>query len=111
MLLSNFHSPKQPTCLSRFPTVDEVYIPVNSYQRDEQRHPTCQETGTVQDTFFTNKEKMKESIQRVNVDFTVEMLAELDTIAGELNVSRQALIKTYLRQILDQHYLAKNTVK
>jgi predicted DNA-binding protein YlxM (UPF0122 family) len=32
----------------------------------------------------------------------------LDKIAEELNVSRQAVIKTYLRQAMDQHYLAKS---
>jgi hypothetical protein len=60
---------------------------------------------------FTNTGKIKYPVQRVNVDFTVEMLTELDTAASELNISRQALIKTYLRQALDQHYLAKNNVK
>jgi hypothetical protein len=34
------------------------------------------------------------------------MLAELDKAAQDLNVSRQAVIKTLLRQALDQHYLA-----
>ena len=53
---------------------------------------------------------MKYPVQRVNVDFTVEMLAEFDKVTSELNISRQALIKTYLRQALDQHYLAKNKV-
>ena len=52
---------------------------------------------------FTNKGKIKYPVQRVNVDFTVDMLAELDKVASELNISRQALIKTYLRQSLDQH--------
>ena len=61
--------------------------------------------------FFTNKGRIKYPVQRVNVDFTVEMLAELDKAASELNISRQALIKTYLRHALDQHYLAKNKVK
>ena len=59
---------------------------------------------------FTNKGKMKYPTQRVNVDFTLKMLSELDTIASELNTSRQAVIKTYLRQAMDQHYLAKNKV-
>lgn len=58
--------------------------------------------------YFTNKGKMKYPTQRVNVDFTVEMLGELDAIASELNISRQAVIKTYLRQAMDQHYLAKS---
>ena len=58
--------------------------------------------------FFTNSGKMKYPIQRVNVDLTVDMLKELDSIASELNISRQAVIKAYLRQALDQHYLAKS---
>jgi len=43
----------------------------------------------------------------VNVDFVVDMLKELDAIARELNVSRQAVIKLYLRQSLNLHYLAR----
>ena len=58
--------------------------------------------------YFTRKGKMKYPTQRVNVDFTVEMLKELDEMAGELNISRQAVIKSYLRQALDQHNLAKS---
>ncbi|MGA2905871.1 MAG: hypothetical protein ABSD98_18755 [Candidatus Korobacteraceae bacterium] len=50
---------------------------------------------------------MMSPIQRVNVDFTVPMLSELDA-AKELNISRQALIKTLLRQALDRRYLARN---
>jgi hypothetical protein len=57
--------------------------------------------------FFTNSGRMMEPIQRVNVDFTAAMLKELDHAAGELNVSRQAVIKTLVRQGLDRHYLAK----
>ena len=46
-------------------------------------------------------------IQRVNVDVTAGMLEELDRAAESLNVSRQAVIKTLVRQALDQHYLAQ----
>ena len=46
------------------------------------------------------------AIQRVNVDFASPMLDELDNAAKELNISRQAVIKTLIRQVLDQHYLA-----
>jgi len=60
--------------------------------------------------YFTNQGKMKPPIQRVNVDFTGEMISELDAIALELNISRQAVIKMYLRQALDQHYLATKKV-
>jgi len=35
------------------------------------------------------------------------MLEELDRAAKELNISRQAVIKTLIRQALDQHYLAR----
>ena len=54
--------------------------------------------------FFTNSGRMVLPVQRVNVDFTAPMLEELDRQAQELNVSRQAVIKTLLRQGLDQHY-------
>jgi len=57
--------------------------------------------------FFTNKGEMKAAIQRVNVDFTVDMLKELDGLARELNISWQAVIKSYLRQAIDRHYLAR----
>jgi hypothetical protein len=56
--------------------------------------------------FFTNTGRMMAPIQRVNVDFASAMLEELDNAAKELNISRQAVIKTLIRQALDQHYLA-----
>ena len=61
--------------------------------------------------FFTNKGEMRSPIQRVNVDFTLDMLKELDTVAKYLNISRQAVIKTYLRQALDQHYLSQKAAQ
>ena len=57
--------------------------------------------------YFSNKGRIKYPVKRVNVDFNVNMLRELDEIANELNISRQALIKTYLRQALDNHYLSQ----
>jgi hypothetical protein len=60
-------------------------------------------------SFFTNRGRMMAPIRRVNVDFAAPMLAELDSAAQELNVSRQAVIKTMLRQALDQRYLAAST--
>jgi len=62
--------------------------------------------------FFTNKGKMMPPIlpiQRVNVDFTLPMLQELDRQALELNISRQAVIKTLLRQALDQQLAARRS--
>ena len=61
--------------------------------------------------FFTNRGKMMRPIQRVNVDFTASMLRELDQAAAELNVSRQAVIKTFVRQALDQRHLAQGARK
>jgi hypothetical protein len=57
--------------------------------------------------FFTNKGRMMPPVQRVNVDFAQDMLQELDIAARELNVSRQAVIKIFVRQALNQHYLAQ----
>ena len=57
--------------------------------------------------FFTNSGEMRKPIQRVNVDFTASMLEELESAAKELNVSRQAVIKIFVRQALNQHYMAQ----
>ena len=65
------------------------------------------EQGKDVSRYFTNRGKMRQPIQRVNVDFTAEMLQELDRAAAELNVSRQAVIKTFIRQALDQQHLAR----
>jgi len=58
-------------------------------------------------SFFTNTGKMMPPIQRVNVDFALPMLQELDERARQLNISRQAVIKTLLRLALDQQHLAR----
>lgn len=52
--------------------------------------------------FFTNQFTAVRPVRRVNVDLTQGMLRELDERAARLNVSRQAVIKTLLRQALDQ---------
>jgi len=46
-------------------------------------------------------------IQRVNVDFSAPMLEELDRTAEQMNISRQAVIKSLIRHALDQQYLAR----
>ena len=69
------------------------------------------ERGEDVSRFFTNTGSMMGPIQRVNVDFTSPMLQELDTAAKELNISRQALFKTLVRQALDQRYLATSARK
>jgi hypothetical protein len=75
--------------------------------------PTADEIADMADSgrdiseFFTNQGTMKQPLTRVNVDFTPDMLQELDKLAAELCVSRQSAIKSCLRQALDQHLLAK----
>ena len=51
---------------------------------------------------------MMPPIQRVNVDFSREMLTELDEAARRLNISRQAVIKTLVRESLDRRYIAES---
>ena len=59
--------------------------------------------------FFTNTGSMMGPIQRVNVDLASGMLEELDRAAKELNISRQAVIMTLIRQALDQQYVARSS--
>jgi hypothetical protein len=54
---------------------------------------------------------LTDQIQRVNVDFGITTLQELDVISIELNVSRQAVIKLFVQRELDQHFLAKKARK
>ena len=58
--------------------------------------------------YFTKGRMMQplKEIQRVNVDFTAQMLGELDQLAAELNISRQAVIKSLLMFALNQQRLA-----
>jgi len=56
--------------------------------------------------YFAGKGRMmpplpRPDVQRVNVDFSVEMLRELDAEARRLNVSRQAVIKTMVSRGLE----------
>jgi hypothetical protein len=52
--------------------------------------------------YFTNKFTVVRPVRRINVDLTQGMLRELDARAARLNISRQAVIKTLLRQALDE---------
>jgi hypothetical protein len=85
--------------------------------RESQKSPSAESIAQMADRgedvsrFFTNRGRMMRPIQRVNVDFTASMLQELDQAAAELNVSRQAVIKAFVRQALDQHHLAQGARK
>ena len=54
--------------------------------------------------YFTKGQMMPplKEIQRVNVDFTAQMLKQLDQMAQDLNISRQAVIKSLLMFALNQ---------
>ncbi len=57
---------------------------------------------------FTNQfTVVRPAVQRVNVDFTAPMLKELDHEAESLNISRQAIIKTMLREALDRRHVTR----
>ncbi|HEY7336387.1 MAG TPA: ribbon-helix-helix protein, CopG family [Bryobacteraceae bacterium] len=81
--------------------------------RKPARPPTAEAIARLADQgkditrFFKGRGRMVQPIQRVNVDLTATMLEELDRAAEGLNVSRQAVIKTLVREALDRHYLAQ----
>jgi hypothetical protein len=85
--------------------------------RESKKAPSAESIAKMADRgedvsrYFKNRGRMMHPIQRVNVDFTASMLQELDQAAAELNVSRQAVIKVFVRQALDQHHLAQGARK
>jgi hypothetical protein len=71
--------------------------------------PGRKRPGAIASMAETGRNGKTPNIQRVNVDLSASMLVELDLAARELNISRQAVMKTLMRQALDQHYLAQIT--
>lgn len=69
--------------------------------------PTADEIADMADSgldisrFFTNQGEMKQPLASIRVDISQEMLQELDRLAAELHVSRQAAINSCLRHALD----------
>jgi hypothetical protein len=53
------------------------------------------------------KMEKRDNIVKLNVDLTEEFLRELDEVALFLNISRQAVMKTYLKEGVERHILAK----
>ena len=75
---------------------------------DAERIAEMADQGQDVSAHFTNRfTVVRPAIQRVNVDFTAPMLKELDREAETLNISRQAVIKTMLREALDRRDLAQ----
>ena len=62
-------------------------------------------------SYFTKTGKMMPPLGNVGIDLNQNMLKELSEAARKLNVSRQALIKRFIRRGLNQHYLAQKARK
>ena len=54
--------------------------------------------------------RRRQDLVTTSLDIPSPMLDELDQMASELHISRQAVIKMMLRRALDEHYLAKRSV-
>jgi hypothetical protein len=61
--------------------------------------------------YFMNEGKMMLPLDNVGIDLNKALLEELNDAAKRLNVSRQTLIKRFIRRGLDQHYLAQKERK
>jgi len=89
-------------------------MPSRAKVRDPEEIAQLADEGGDVSGFFTGTGRMMPPlqnpsvIQRVNVDFAAPMLTELDEAAKSLNISRQAVIKSLLRQALDSQYVARN---
>ena len=59
---------------------------------------------------FTNKGKMMPALN-LGIDLNQNVLEELNEAARKLNVSRQTLIKRFIRQGLNKHHPSQKTLK
>ena len=62
-------------------------------------------------SYFTNKGKMMPPLGSVGIDLNDKMIEELNEAARKLNVSRQALIKRFIRRGLEEHSVAQRARK
>ena len=60
---------------------------------------------------MTSRRRQEIETETTNLEIPSLMLTELDKMAKELNISRQAVIKMMLSRALDEHYLAKKQMK
>ena len=61
--------------------------------------------------YFTNKGKMTPPLDGVGIELNKNLLDELNEAAKSLNVSRQTLIKKFIRRGLDQYQLNQRSRK
>ena len=69
------------------------------------------ESGKDISDYFTNRGKILPPLENVGVDLNQQTINELNEAAKKLKISRQALIELFIRNGLDQHYLAQKTRK
>ena len=62
-------------------------------------------------SYFTNNGKMMPPLDSLGIDLNKKMSDELNKAARRLNVSRQTLIKRFIRRGLDEHYLDQKARK
>lgn len=62
-------------------------------------------------SYFTNKGKMMLPLDGMGIDLNQETIEELNEAARKLKVTRQALIKRFIRQGLDQHLITQKVRK
>lgn len=62
-------------------------------------------------SYFTNKGMMMPPLESVGIDLTREMLEELNLAARKLKVTRQALIRRFIRHGLDQYHVTQKVRK
>jgi hypothetical protein len=69
------------------------------------------DSGKDVSSYFTNKGKMMPPLENVGLDLNQEMIDELNAAAKKLKLTRQALIKRFIRHGLDEHQLSQKVRK
>jgi hypothetical protein len=54
--------------------------------------------------FFTNAGRMMPPLESLGIDLNKQTIAQLDETAKQLNITRQTLIKRFIRRGLTEHY-------
>ncbi len=62
-------------------------------------------------SYFTNKGKMMPPLEGLGIDLSQKMIEELNEAARNLKVTRQALIKRFIRHGLEQHAMGQKARK
>lgn len=69
------------------------------------------ENGKDVSSYFTNKGKMMAPLESVGIDLNQETIEELTLVAKKLKVTRQALVKQFIRHGLDQYHTTRKVPK